>query len=85
MYTLQKYYSVLCVLLHTMPTLEGELTSIYSMLDCQEFSREILFCFCFFWGGGQESCVQRNQKTQHRLTQTTLLKAYITEEQKTIF
>lgn len=33
-----------CVLLYTMPTLEGELTSIYSKLDCQElllFSCEI--------------------------------------------
>lgn len=37
-----------CTVTHTMPTLEGELTSIYSMLDCQQlflFSCEILFCF----------------------------------------
>lgn len=50
-----------CVLLHTMPTLEGELTSIYSMLRLSRVLFVVFFC-CFFWD---------NKLRPKKLAQTT--------------
>lgn len=66
-----------------MPTQEGELTSIYSILDCQE-----LFLFTC---GEQKLCQKKSatlllipQMRINRFLRTTPLKAYITYKQKHI-